>query len=175
MSSNGACRSVSGRRRWASLAGIGVAFSIAACGSSGRGPGGSGAAGASGAAGRGGMTGTGGGAGGSVCPGTLKAGDSNQTITSSGMSRTFIVHLPAGYTGASPLPVIFDFHPLGGTGSSQKGASGWDKKCDSVGCIAVFPDSASNANNGWNVGYCCQGAQSNRVDDVQFTRDMIKF
>jgi polyhydroxybutyrate depolymerase len=71
--------------------------------------------------------------------------------------------------------VILDFHPLGGTGSSQKSASGWDKKCDSVGCIAVFPDSASNANNGWNVGYCCQGAQSNKVDDVQFTRDMIKF
>lgn len=105
----------------------------------------------------------------------LKAGDSNQTITSSGMSRKFIVHLPTNYTGASPLPVIIDFHPLGGTGASQKTSSGWDKKCDSVGCIAVFPDSASNANNGWNVGYCCQGAQSNKIDDVQFTRDIIKF
>src|SRR5215831_9999270 len=134
---------------------------------------GAGGAAGTGAGGRGGTTGTGG--AGAACPGTLKAGDSNQTITSSGMSRTFIVHLPTGYTGAAPLPVIFDFHPLGGTGSSQKSASGWDKKCDSVGCIAVFTDSASNANNGWNVGYCCQGAQSNKVDDVQFTRDMIKF
>jgi polyhydroxybutyrate depolymerase len=91
------------------------------------------------------------------------------------MSRTFIVHLPTGYTGTAPLPVIFDFHPLGGTGSSQKSASGWDKKCDTVGCIAVFPDSAANASNGWNVGYCCSGAQQNRIDDVQFTRDVIKW
>jgi polyhydroxybutyrate depolymerase len=44
-----------------------------------------------------------------------------------------------------------------------------------VGCIAVFPNSASNGGNGWNVGYCCDGAQTNKVDDVQFTRDMIKW
>jgi polyhydroxybutyrate depolymerase len=122
----------------------------------------------------GGATATGGAAG-SNCPGALKAGNSTQTITSSGTSRSFIVHLPTGYTGSSPLPVIFDFHPLGGSGSGQEGSSHWDTKCDSVGCIAVFPESASNGGNGWDVGYCCQGAQQNRVDDVQFTRDMIKF
>jgi polyhydroxybutyrate depolymerase len=94
---------------------------------------------------------------------------------SSGTSRSFIVHIPTGYTGSSPLPVVFDFHPLGGTGQSQMSASGWGTKCDSVGCIAVFPNSAANAGNGWDVGYCCQGAQSNKVDDVQFTRDMIKW
>jgi hypothetical protein len=54
-------------------------------------------------------------------------------------------------------------------------SSGWGTKCDSVGCIAVFPNSATNGGNGWNVGYCCQGAQTNKVDDVQFTRDMIKW
>jgi polyhydroxybutyrate depolymerase len=91
------------------------------------------------------------------------------------MSRTFIVHIPPSNKLTGPLPVIFDFHPLGGTGASQESASGWGTKCDSVGCIAVFPNSASNANNGWNVGYCCQGAQSNKVDDVQFTRDMLKW
>jgi len=37
--------------------------------------------------------------------------------------------------------VIFDFHPLGGTGQGQEQLSGWNKKCDSVGCIAVFPNS----------------------------------
>jgi polyhydroxybutyrate depolymerase len=121
-----------------------------------------------------GATGTTGDGGGSTCPGTLKAGDSNQTITSSGMSRKFIVHLPTNYSGSSPLPVVFDFHPLGGTGASQEQASGWGKKCDSVGCIAVFPDSGPS-DNSWNVGYCCSNSQSQKVDDVQFTRDMIKW
>jgi polyhydroxybutyrate depolymerase len=94
---------------------------------------------------------------------------------SSGMSRTFVVHVPPSAKLTGPLPVVFDFHPLGGTGARQETASGWGTKCDSVGCIAVFPDSAANGGNGWNVGYCCQGAQSNKVDDVQFTRDMIKW
>jgi polyhydroxybutyrate depolymerase len=94
---------------------------------------------------------------------------------SSGMSRTFVVHVPPSAKLTGPLPVVFDFHPLGGTGARQEMASGWGTKCDSVGCIAVFPDSATNGGAGWNVGYCCQGAQSNKVDDVQFTRDMIKW
>jgi polyhydroxybutyrate depolymerase len=171
---------------------------LAACGSSG-GAGGSGAGGSAATAGqagtgagRGGTTGSAGttgtagamatagttgtaGTSGSACANTLASGDTTETITSSGMSRTFIVHVPPSAKLGGPLPVVFDFHPLGGTGSSQESASGWGTKCDSVGCIAVFPDSATNANNGWNVGYCCQGAQSNKVDDVEFTRDMIKW
>jgi polyhydroxybutyrate depolymerase len=141
--------------------------------------GGAGGATASGGAGgkaSGGATGSGGGAGsGSACTNTLKSGDTTETITSSGSSRSFIVHVPPSGKLTGPLPVIFDFHPLGGSGSSQESASGWGTKCDSVGCIAVFPNSASNGGNGWNVGYCCQGAQQNKVDDVQFTRDMIKW
>ena len=40
------------------------------------------------------------------------------------MSRTFVVHLPPSNKLTGPLPVVFDFHPLGGTGSSQESASG---------------------------------------------------
>lgn len=109
--------------------------------------------------------------------GSLKVGDNNQSITSGGESRTFIVHVPAGYTGNSPVPVILDFHPLGGTGSSQASSSGWKSKCDSVGCIAVFPDSSKSkaSDNSWNAGYCCTNAQKNQVNDVQFARDIIKW
>ena len=159
--------------------------SIGSGGRGGTGAGGTGGAGgpssggAGGTGGRGGATGTGGatggaGGGGSTCPGTVKAGDSTQTITSGGKSRTFIVHVPTGYTGSSPLPVIFDFHPLGGTGQGQEQTSGWNKKCDSVGCIAVFPNSFTS-DNSWNVGYCCEAAQQTPIDDVQFTKDMIKW
>ena len=142
-----------------------------------------------GATGTGGIQGTGGhagsGAGGSAtggssgtCPATttLKVGDNNQSITSGGESRTFIVHIPSGYTGSSPAPVILDFHPLGGTGSSQESSSGWKAKCDSVGCIVVFPDSSKTAgDNSWNAGYCCNNAESKQVNDVQFARDIIKY
>ena len=95
---------------------------------------------------------------------------------SGGESRTFIVHVPTGYTGRSPVPAIIDFHPLGGTGSPQEGSSGWKAKCDSVGCIAVYPDSSKKAgDNSWNAGYCCDNAEKNQIDDVQFARDIIKW
>ena len=100
----------------------------------------------------------------------MKSGDSTQKVG----SRSFILHIPTGYTGDKPLPLVIDFHALGGNGSGQKGLSHWDQKGDQEGFITAFPDSASNASNGWNVGMCCQSAQSNKVDDVGFTRDMIE-
>ena len=114
-----------------------------------------------------------------TCPATttLKAGDNNETITSSGDTRTFIVHVPSSYSNGTPAPVILDFHPLGGSGSQQEGSSGWKGQCDSVGCIAVFPDSskAKASDNSWNAGYCCTNAEKNQVDDVQFARDIVKW
>ncbi len=123
-------------------------------------------------AGVGGFTGAAG-ASAVTCPSTvLTAGDHTETITSSGTSRSFIVHIPTGYTGTSATPAIIDFHPLGGTGSGQEGSSGWKAKCDSVGCIAVYPNS-SPSDNSWNAGYCCDNAEKNQVNDVQFARDII--
>jgi polyhydroxybutyrate depolymerase len=118
------------------------------------------------------------GGGSGTCPTTvLTAGDHNESITSGGESRTFIVHIPTGYTGSTPAPAIIDFHPLGGSGSGQEGSSGWKAKCDSVGCIGVFPDSSKSkaSDNSWNAGYCCDNAEKNQVDDVQFARDIIKW
>ncbi|MBV9947640.1 MAG: hypothetical protein JOZ69_12370, partial [Myxococcales bacterium] len=99
-----------------------------------------------------------------------------ESVTSGGETRTFIVHVPTGYTGSAPVPVVLDFHPLGGTGGGQENMSGWKAKCDSVGCIAVFPDSSAKAgDNSWNAGYCCDNAEARQIDDVQFARDMIKW
>ena len=108
-------------------------------------------------------------------PVVLAPGDHNETITSGGLSRTFIVHIPTGFTGKTPTPAIIDFHPLGGTGSQQESSSGWKAKCDSVGCIVVYPNSSATqaSDNSWNAGYCCTNAQQHKVNDVQFGRDIV--
>jgi polyhydroxybutyrate depolymerase len=161
----------------ASGAGVGGAgasgTSAGGAGASGAGAGGAGASGA-GAGGAGAGGGGTAGAAGSCPTSVLPAGDNKETITSGGESRTFIVHVPTGYTGSAHVPAILDFHPLGGTGSSQEGSSGWKAQCDSAGCIAVFPDSSGKAgDNSWNAGYCCNNAEKNKIDDVQFARDMV--
>jgi poly(3-hydroxybutyrate) depolymerase len=101
----------------------------------------------------------------------LAPGDHNETITSSGISRTFIVHIPTGYTGSTATPAIIDFHWYGAEGSTQEASSGWKQKCDSEGCIVVYPNSAATANpaDSWDSGYCCGGVS----DDTQFPRDII--
>ena len=107
-----------------------------------------------GGAGTGGATGTGGGvggqagsgagsggSGGSPCPSTATAapGESNKSITVGTLMRTYLLHVPPSYTGKTPVPVVFDFHGLGGSGASQKSLSGWATLGDSDGFITVFP------------------------------------
>jgi polyhydroxybutyrate depolymerase len=87
-----------------------------------------------------------------------------------GMSRTFIVHVPPGYSGKSPVPVVIDFHPLGGNGSQWKNATNWGSVADKRGFIMVWP---SGVGSSWNVGRCCGSAQSQNVDDVAFTKAIV--
>jgi len=130
-------------------------------GSAGRGAAGASSSGAAGMAG-----------GGSVsCPTSvsIKAGDNTEMITSGGVARTYLVHAPPGYDGKTPVPVLFDFHGLSGTGAQQKSLSKWSQVGDQNGFITVFPDGVDNA---WNAGLCC--ANDTSIDDVAFVRDIIK-
>lgn len=152
---------------------------------------------ASGPTGSGGMTGSGGtagttsdsgGAGGTAsgattgsggtgsvtCPETvMQSGDSTEMVQVGSLDRSYYLHIPSGYTGTEPLPLVIDFHPLGGTGMQQANSNGWKAKADSIGFIVAYPDSY-NSNNSWNVGMCCQDAQQNQIDDVGFTKAMIE-
>ena len=115
-----------------------------------------------------------GGAASGACPSTVaKAGDSTQMVKVGTLTRSYILHIPTGYNGTKALPLVIDFHPLGGTGSQWEGSSGWKAKADSVGFVVAYPNSY-NSNNSWNVGMCCQDAQQNKIDDVAFTKDMIE-
>jgi polyhydroxybutyrate depolymerase len=114
------------------------------------------------------------GGGSSTCPSpALAAGDSNRTVTVGSLNRTYVLHIPTGYTGTKAVPMVIDFHPLGGTGSGWEGSNPWKAKADANGFIMAYPDSY-NSNNSWNAGMCCQNAQQNSIDDVGFARALVK-
>ncbi|HEY6460687.1 MAG TPA: PHB depolymerase family esterase [Polyangiaceae bacterium] len=92
-------------------------------------------------------------------------GDTTETLDVDGGTRTYILHTPPGYTGQTPVPLVFDFHPLGVPAAVWKGVSTWAAEADKDGFIVVWPQGIDDA---WNVGRCCGGA-----DDVAFTRAMI--
>lgn len=142
-------------------------------GGGGAGPvGGSGgsAAGAAGAAGAGGGGGSGGGAP-VTCPTTvLPAGNTNKTVQVGGSSRDYVLHVPAAYDGKSPVPLIVDFHPLGGSGPNQRGGSPYPAQVDKEGVIMAFPSGKSGPSGGaWNVGPCCVA----NTDDVAFAKALV--
>jgi len=138
----------------------------ATAGSGGGGTGG-GAAGSSGTAG---TTGSGG-SGNVTCPSpALKAGDTNKTIQVGSDSRTYILHVPSKYTGTAAVPLVVDFHPLGGSGSSESGSSPYKALTDAEGVISAYPNGKSGPSGGaWNVGPCCVA----NVDDVAFAKALV--
>lgn len=105
-----------------------------------------------------------------ACPsdGGLKPGETNHTLMIDNMPRTFILHVPTGYSG-KPMPFVIDFHPLGTNSAFQRSMSGYLQLADSEGFIVAWPQGIQNV---WNVGPCC--TQSRDIHDVEFAREIVK-
>jgi polyhydroxybutyrate depolymerase len=106
-----------------------------------------------------------------TCPSTiLKSGDTNQTVTVGSTSRTYILHVPTAYKGTAPVPLVVDFHPLGGSGSQEEGSSPYKAQTDPEGVVTAYPNGLSGPSGAaWNVGPCCVA----NVDDVAFARALV--
>ncbi|MDF3071355.1 MAG: putative secreted esterase [Polyangiaceae bacterium] len=106
-----------------------------------------------------------------TCPATVLApGDTDRTISVGGTSRDFKLHVPAAYDGKAAVPLIVDFHPLGGSGASERTGSPYPAKTDAEGVIMAFPSGKQGPSGGaWNVGPCCVAS----VDDVAFAKALV--
>jgi polyhydroxybutyrate depolymerase len=91
-------------------------------------------------------------------------------VTVGSTSRTYILHVPSSYTGASVVPLVVDFHPLGGSGTGEEATSPYKAETDPEGVITAYPNGLSGpAGGAWNVGPCCVA----NVDDVAFARALV--
>jgi polyhydroxybutyrate depolymerase len=131
---------------------------------------GGGAAGTGGATGTGGAGGTGGGGQGAgpCAPSRPHAmGTSTVNLQSGGMNRSYLLHIPPGYDGTKPLPLVFDVHGYTSFASEQLMRSKWDQMADKEGFVLIDPE---GVNKSWNAGSCCGG---NSQDDVKYFRDVV--
>ncbi|WP_437722825.1 alpha/beta hydrolase family esterase [Sorangium sp. So ce861] len=105
-----------------------------------------------------------------ACPATtLSIGDNDRTVTVGDTTRSYVVRLPASYTGASAMPLVLDFHTLGGTSAAEAEASGYRELAEREGFIVAWPQGIDGA---WNIGPCC--TTSRDVDDVAFARALVQ-
>lgn len=104
----------------------------------------------------------------------LQAGEHEFKLES---DRKYLLHIPAGYSPAKPVPLVLFFH--GGGGHMEQAADdyGWREKSDKEGFIVAFPNGTSRFPRQhlatWNAGNCCGSARDKNVDDVGFVRQVI--
>lgn len=96
------------------------------------------------------------------------AGSTGHTTVVDGVSRTYRVHVPSGYTGLSSYPLIVAYH-----GHAERSTSFETyTRLSSLPAIVVYPDGLRGTDN--KVSW--QGApySSPRSDDIAFTRAILR-
>lgn len=105
------------------------------------------------------------------------------TIKADDKSRTYTVYVPSNYNDKKPVPVVVMLHGAGGTGAGIIQETGWDKKAEQEGFLAVFPnamrinqeaDSSFLTNpQMWNDGSNRDQGLLSHADDVKFISLML--
>ena len=105
------------------------------------------------------------------CPATaIQPGDQPKMLMSGGSSRSYVLHVPATYDGKKAVPLIVDFHGLGGDGPGERSGSPYPAQTDPDGVIMAFPTGLPGpGGNAWNVGPCCV----KNTDDVAFAKALV--
>jgi polyhydroxybutyrate depolymerase len=104
-------------------------------------------------------------------------------INIGGFDRHYTVHVPSGYNGKTPVPVVVMLHGGGGTSKAAATETGWGAKADKEGFLAVFPDALARdpAKTGsfarnpqlWNDGSDRFYPGQKAPDDVAFLNAML--
>lgn len=98
------------------------------------------------------------------------------SIPFDGNDRTYLVHLPTGYTDTTDLPLIIAMHGGFGNAYQLEDQSQLSVKADSEGFIVVYPEGVESSILGvssWNAGWCCGFASITNIDDVGFINVLL--
>src|SRR6185436_18970196 len=93
----------------------------------------------------------------------------NESIVSSGVERTYLLHVPARYDPARPTALVLSFHGAGLWGVAQRDLSLWDEVADDEGFIVAYPSGLGG--RGLRVWHGDAGNRNAR--DNRFVSDLI--
>jgi polyhydroxybutyrate depolymerase len=97
-----------------------------------------------------------------------QAGDFTKSVSVAGVTRTYLLHVPASYESASASPVVLLFHGGGGTAATISNVTGgFSALADRSGFIAVYPESVSG---NWDDG---RETITDHTNDVAFTAALL--
>jgi polyhydroxybutyrate depolymerase len=87
----------------------------------------------------------------------LTPGDHNRSLVVDRRERSYIVHVPRGYDGSKPVPVLLVFYGGGSNAAQMVHFCGLDEKADKEGFLVVYPNGTGRTEQllTWNGGNCC--------------------
>ncbi|MEO0469297.1 MAG: PHB depolymerase family esterase [Bacteroidota bacterium] len=95
----------------------------------------------------------------------------NGSIIHDGTSRSFILYVPASYTGNQSVPLVMNFHGYTSNANEQMFYGDFRPIADTAGFLVVHPQGTLfNGNTHWNVGGWTVGST---VDDVDFVNNLL--
>ena len=92
------------------------------------------------------------------------------TLTIDGQTRTYLLFKPHPLDPTQRVPLVIAIHGYTVDAAWMETTTRFDEKAKQGGFVVVYPE---GINNSWNAGSCCGDAQSNKVDDVLFVRQLI--
>lgn len=96
----------------------------------------------------------------------------NASISHNGLERTYILYVPANYTGSDPVPLLFNFHGYSSNAADQMLYGDFRAIADTAGFLIVHPQGTLlDGISHWNVGGWTTGST---VDDVGFTAALLE-
>ena len=86
-------------------------------------------------------------------------------IEINGFRRTYLVHVPTGYTPDIPLPLVVVIHGAFDTAQGMERVSGFSLLADREGFIVLYPNGMGILGflQHWNAGHCCGKAADDQV------------
>lgn len=86
-------------------------------------------------------------------------------VRAGGMSRSYILHLPAKLGKRDDWRLLIAFHPALATGNYMEQQTALHSVEGSEGFIVAYPDGFART---WNAGTCCGPAMRQGIDDLAF-------
>lgn len=107
---------------------------------------------------------------------TITPGNHSRTLETGKTKRNYVVHIPPGYTGQRPVPIVIVLHGALCNSSIIAWDTRMSRRADQDGFIAVYPNGTGITEKRvlvWNAGSCCGTAKIGKTDDIAFLRAMI--
>lgn len=92
-----------------------------------------------------------------------------------GFQRSYRVHVPSAYDGATPLPLVVVIHGAFDNAKGMEKFSGFSQIADRENFIVLYPEGIGILGylQHWNAGHCCGKGADDQIDDSEYLAKAI--